>query len=301
MSRCIMTHPTIETAAVLGAGAMGAGIAQVAAQAGIRTVLYDIQEAFARAGMERITAMLDKGVARGKMEASRREEVLALLEPSWDLEEAVKGADLVIEAAPEKLELKQDIFRRVAAVVDGECLIATNTSSLSVTDLGSVVDAPDRFLGLHFFNPPPLMSLLEVVRGSETSDRTLQRALELAQRMGKSPIVVADAPGFASSRLGVTLGLEAIRMVEEGVASPADIDTAMELGYRHPMGPLKLTDLVGLDVRLHIAEYLAEKLDDTRFQAPELMRRMVEAGEVGKKAGKGFYDWADGTPKPRQS
>ncbi|MHC4824760.1 MAG: 3-hydroxyacyl-CoA dehydrogenase family protein [Planctomycetota bacterium] len=296
-----MTHPTIETAAVLGAGAMGAGIAQVAAQAGIRTVLYDIQEAFARAGMERITAMLDKGVARGKMEASRREEVLALLEPSWDLEEAVKGADLVIEAAPEKLELKQDIFRRVAAVVDGECLIATNTSSLSVTDLGSVVDAPDRFLGLHFFNPPPLMSLLEVVRGSETSDRTLQRALELAQRMGKSPIVVADAPGFASSRLGVTLGLEAIRMVEEGVASPADIDTAMELGYRHPMGPLKLTDLVGLDVRLHIAEYLAEKLDDTRFQAPELMRRMVEAGEVGKKAGKGFYDWADGTPKPRQS
>ncbi|MHC4380136.1 MAG: 3-hydroxyacyl-CoA dehydrogenase family protein, partial [Planctomycetota bacterium] len=181
-----MTHPTIETAAVLGAGAMGAGIAQVAAQAGIRTVLYDIQEAFARAGMERITAMLDKGVARGKMEASRREEVLALLEPSWDLEEAVKGADLVIEAAPEKLELKQDIFRRVAAVVDGECLIATNTSSLSVTDLGSVVDAPDRFLGLHFFNPPPLMSLLEVVRGSETSDRTLQGDLELAQRMGKS-------------------------------------------------------------------------------------------------------------------
>lgn len=278
---------------------MGAGIAQVAAQAGIRTRLFDIEESFARKGMERITAMLDKGVAKGKMEASKRDEVLSLLEPCWDLEEAVAGADLVIEAAPEKLDLKQDIFKRVAAVVDEQCLIATNTSSLSVTELGSVVNASERFLGLHFFNPPPLMKLLEVVRGANTSDATVARALELAERMGKSPIVVADAPGFASSRLGVALGLEAIRMVEEGVASPADIDTAMELGYRHPMGPLKLTDLVGLDVRLHISEYLADKLDDTRFKAPELMRKMVEAGEVGKKVGKGFYDWSDGTPKPR--
>lgn len=299
MSGCIMTNPSIKTAAILGAGAMGAGIAQVAAQAGIRTRLFDIEESFARAGMERITAMLDKGVAKGKMEASKREEVLGLLKPCWDLEEAVAGVDLVIEAAPEKLDLKQDIFRRVAAVVDEQCLIATNTSSLSVTELSSVVNASERFLGLHFFNPPPLMKLLEVVRGAETSEATVARALELAERMGKSPIVVADAPGFASSRLGVALGLEAIRMVEEGVASPADIDTAMELGYRHPMGPLKLTDLVGLDVRLHISEYLADKLDDVRFKAPELMRRMVEAGDVGKKAGKGFYDWSDGTPKPR--
>ncbi|MGB0953561.1 MAG: 3-hydroxyacyl-CoA dehydrogenase family protein [Planctomycetota bacterium] len=294
-----MTNPSIKTAAILGAGAMGAGIAQVAAQAGIRTRLFDIEESFARKGMERITAMLDKGVAKGKMEASKRDEVLSLLEPSWNLEEAVAGVDLVIEAAPEKLDLKQDIFKRVAAVVDEQCLIATNTSSLSVTELGSVVNASERFLGLHFFNPPPLMKLLEVVRGADTSEATVERALELAERMGKSPIVVADAPGFASSRLGVALGLEAIRMVEEGVASPADIDTAMELGYRHPMGPLKLTDLVGLDVRLHISEYLADNLDDTRFKAPELMRKMVEAGEVGKKVGKGFYDWSDGTPKPR--
>ena len=278
---------------------MGAGIAQVAAQAGIRTRLFDIEESFARKGMDRITAMLEKGVAKGKMEVSKRDEVLSLLEPCWNLEEAVAGVDLVIEAAPEKLDLKQDIFRRVAAVVDEQCLIATNTSSLSVTELGIVVHASERFLGLHFFNPPPLMKLLEVVRGADTSEATVERALELAERMGKSPIVVADAPGFASSRLGVALGLEAIRMVEEGVASPAAIDTAMELGYRHPMGPLKLTDLVGLDVRLHISEYLADKLDDTRFKAPELMRKMVEAGEVGKKVGKGFYDWSDGTPKPR--
>lgn len=288
---------SIQTAAVLGAGAMGAGIAQVAAQAGIRTRLYDIEESFARGGMAKIEAMLEKGVQKEKMTAERKLEVLELLEPVWDLECAVEGVDLVIEAAPEKLDLKQDIFKRVAAVVSAETLIATNTSSLSVTKLAKVVPNPDRFLGLHFFNPPPLMKLLEVVHGAETSAGTLQRALELSERMGKSPIVVKDAPGFASSRLGVTLGLEAIRMVEEGVASAADIDTAMELGYRHPMGPLKLTDMIGLDVRLHISEYLAETLDDVRFKAPNLMRQMVSDGHLGRKSGRGFYDWSSGQPE----
>ncbi|MFK5955094.1 MAG: 3-hydroxyacyl-CoA dehydrogenase family protein [Planctomycetota bacterium] len=289
---------TIQSAAVLGAGAMGAGIAQVAAQAGIRTRLFDIEESFARGGMQRIEAMLEKGVAKGKMTAQRKDEVLALLEPVWDLEAAVDGVDLVIEAAPEKLGLKQDIFTRVAAVVDANAIIATNTSSLSVTELASVVSNPERFLGLHFFNPPPLMKLLEVVKGELTSEQTVARALDLSERMGKSPIVVKDAPGFASSRLGVTLGLEAIRMVEEGVASAVDIDTAMELGYRHPMGPLKLTDMIGLDVRLHISEYLAETLDDVRFKAPALMRKMVADGHLGRKSGRGFYDWTDGQPKP---
>lgn len=289
---------SIQTAAVLGAGAMGAGIAQVAAQAGIRTRLYDIEESFARAGMAKIEAMLEKGVQKGKVTAERKAEVLALLEPVWDLECAVSGVDLVIEAAPEKLGLKQDIFKRVAAVVSADAMIATNTSSLSVTELATVVPNPERFLGLHFFNPPPLMKLLEVVRGEKTSQQTLDRALELSERMGKSPIVVKDAPGFASSRLGVTLGLEAIRMVEEGVASAADIDTAMELGYRHPMGPLKLTDMIGLDVRLHISEYLAETLDDVRFKAPDLMRQMVADGHLGRKSGRGFYNWSSGKPEP---
>lgn len=289
---------TIQTAAVLGAGAMGAGIAQVAAQAGIQTRLYDIEESFARGGMAKIEAMLAKGVSKGKMTEERKAEVLALLEPVWDLEDAVRGADLVIEAAPEKLSLKQNIFTRVSAVASAHAMIATNTSSLSVSELASVVENPSRFIGLHFFNPPPLMKLLEVVRGELTSQVTVDRALELSERMGKSPIVVKDAPGFASSRLGVTLGLEAIRMVEEGVASAADIDTAMELGYRHPMGPLKLTDMIGLDVRLHISEYLAETLDDVRFKAPELMRQMVADGHLGRKSGRGFYDWSDGQPKP---
>ncbi|MDA0666427.1 MAG: 3-hydroxyacyl-CoA dehydrogenase family protein [Planctomycetota bacterium] len=289
---------TIQTAAVLGAGAMGAGIAQVAAQAGIRTRLYDIEESLARDGMAKIEAMLEKGVQKGKVTAERKAEVLALLEPVWNLECAVSGVDLVIEAAPEKLSLKQDIFKRVAAIVSPEALIATNTSSLSVTELATVVPNPERFLGLHFFNPPPLMKLLEVVRGEKTSKQVLERALELSERMGKSPIVVKDAPGFASSRLGVTLGLEAIRMVEEGVASAADIDTAMELGYRHPMGPLKLTDMIGLDVRLHISEYLAETLDDVRFKAPALMRQMVAEGHLGRKSGRGFYDWSSGHPEP---
>lgn len=289
---------TIQTAAVLGAGAMGAGIAQVAAQAGIRTRLYDIEESFARGGLAKIEAMLEKGVQKGKVTAERKAEVLALLEPVWDLECAVSGVDLVIEAAPEKLSLKQDIFKRVAAVVSPHAMIATNTSSLSVTELATVVPNPERFLGLHFFNPPPLMKLLEVVYGEKTSKQTLDRALELSERMGKSPIVVKDAPGFASSRLGVTLGLEAIRMVEEGVASAADIDTAMELGYRHPMGPLKLTDMIGLDVRLDISEYLAETLNDVRFKAPSLMRQMVADGHLGRKSGRGFYDWSSGQPKP---
>jgi len=289
---------TIQTAAVLGAGAMGAGIAQVTAQAGIQTRLFDINEAFARGGMEKIEAMLAKGVSKGKMTEERKAEVLALLEPVWNLEDAVRGADLVIEAAPEKLSLKQDIFKRVSAVVSADAMIATNTSSLSVSELASVVENPSRFIGLHFFNPPPLMKLLEVVRGDQTSQATVNRALELSERMGKSPIVVKDAPGFASSRLGVTLGLEAIRMVEEGVASAADIDTAMELGYRHPMGPLKLTDMIGLDVRLHISEYLAETLDSVRFKAPDLMRQMVADGHLGRKSGRGFYDWSDGQPKP---
>lgn len=289
---------TIQSAAVLGAGAMGAGIAQVAAQAGIQTRLYDIEESFARAGMAKIEAMLEKGVQKGKVTVARKAEVLALLEPVWDLECAVSGVDLVIEAAPEKLDLKQDIFKRVAAIVSADTMIATNTSSLSVTEIATVVPNPERFLGLHFFNPPPLMKLLEVVHGEKTSQQTLDRALELSERMGKSPIVVKDAPGFASSRLGVTLGLEAIRMVEEGVASAADIDTAMELGYRHPMGPLKLTDMIGLDVRLHISEYLAETLDDVRFKAPALMRQMVADGHLGRKSGRGFYDWSSGQPLP---
>jgi len=288
-----MNHE-IKTAAVLGAGAMGAGIAQVAAQAGIHTRLFDIKEEYALAGFEKIAAMLVRGVSRGKVSVEQRAAVLAQLQPCWDLEIALEGVDLVIEAVPERLDLKLDLFAQVSALVKAETLIATNTSSISISKLAQAVQNPARFLGLHFFNPPPLMPLLEVVHGVETSQKTLAAALALSARLGKEAIVVRDSPGSASSRLGVAIGLEAIRMLEEGVASAADIDKAMELGYRFPMGPLKLTDLIGIDVRLDIATYLDANLPGDRFQIPELMRTMVAEGKHGKKTGQGFYTWVDG-------
>ncbi len=235
--------------------------------------------------------MLAKGIERGKVSAEQRDAVLGRISTTSDLTGACTGADAVIEAAPEKLDLKCRIFTEVAAAVSDDCLLATNTSSLSVSKLAASIPQPQRFVGLHFFNPPPLMKLLEIVRADVTSDACIELARAFAGRLGKDPIVVRDAPGFASSRLGIALGLEAMRMVEEGVASPADIDKAMELGYRHPMGPLKLTDLVGLDVRLSIAEYLAAELDERRFDPPALLRQMVADGKLGKKTGEGFYSW----------
>ncbi len=287
----------MQKVAVLGAGAMGSGIAQVFAQAGFATCLFDLNESLVQKGRANIEAMLSKGVARGKLAAEEKEAALARLSLAWELEKAVVGVDCVVEAVPEQLALKQSLFQQVSALVSESTLLATNTSSLSIAELAQAVPAPQRFLGLHFFNPPPLMQLLEVVRGPQTTDEVVEHALALAQRLGKTPIVVRDAPGFASSRLGLALGLEAIRMVEEGVASPADIDTAMVLGYRHPMGPLQLTDLIGLDVRLHISEYLAATLDEKRFAPPALLRQMVAEGKLGKKSGQGFYRWTDGKIK----
>ncbi|MGI9625221.1 MAG: 3-hydroxyacyl-CoA dehydrogenase family protein, partial [Longimicrobiales bacterium] len=200
--------------------------------------------------------------------------------------------DLVIEAIPEVMDLKTKLFNDISGFVSDDAILATNTSSLSVTELSEAVTGPSRFLGLHFFNPVHIMSLVEVVRGRDTSEETLDRSLAWVRRLAKEPIVVRDSPGFASSRLGIALGLEAIRMVEAEVASPEDIDKAMELGYRHPMGPLRLTDLVGLDVRLGIAEYLHRTLGSEAFRPPGLLERMVEEGKLGKKSGQGFYDWS---------
>ena len=287
----------LTTAAVLGAGTMGAGIAQACAQAGLATRLHDVTEELAAAGRGRVEAMLGKGVEKGKVSPEERDATLGLLTTTTDVALAVRGAEIVIEAAPERLELKRGIFARVAELVSPACVLATNTSSLSITSIADGLPAPGRIVGMHFFNPVPLMRLLEVVRGDMTDDSVVALAVGLGRRLGKEPIVVRDRPGFASSRLGLALGLEAIRMVEEGVASAADIDKAMELGYRHPMGPLKLTDLVGLDVRLAIAEYLAEKLDSRRFAPPDLLRRMVAEGHVGQKSGRGFYRWVDGNPE----
>jgi 3-hydroxybutyryl-CoA dehydrogenase len=280
--------------AVLGAGTMGHGIAQVAAMAGHRVRLQDPSAEALERGLARIRGNLDKGVELGKVEAGTRDEALARLSPASSLAEAVDGADVVIEAAPERLDVKQTLFREVEGAAPREALLATNTSSLSIDSVAGGLGAPERFLGLHFFNPVHIMKLVEVVHGSRTSAQARERGVAFARGLGKEPIVVKDSPGFASSRLGVALGLEAIRMVEEGVASPEDIDTAMTLGYRHPMGPLRLTDLVGLDVRLGIAEYLSGALEGgERFGPPALLRRMVAEGKLGQKSGEGFYRWDD--------
>jgi 3-hydroxybutyryl-CoA dehydrogenase len=282
----------IERVAVLGAGTMGHGIAQVAAAAGCSVALQDIDEAAVEAGLERIRGNLEKGIAREKVTEEERDTVLGNLDGHTSLEAAVEGADLVVEAAPESLELKTEIFGRVEAAAPDGAMLATNTSSISIARIAGALADPGRFLGLHFFNPVHIMKLVEVVWGPGTRDEIREAGAAFARRLGKEPVVVRDAPGFASSRLGIVLGMEAIRMVEEEVATPRDIDTAMELGYRHPMGPLKLTDLVGLDVRLGIAEYLHEELASEAFRPPELLRRMVAEGKLGKKSGQGFYDWS---------
>ena len=281
----------IRSVAVLGAGTMGHGIAHVCAAAGLDTRLFDIDyEALERA-QARIAANLDRGVDLGKVEPVQRDETLDRLTLEADIEAAVGGTQIVVEAAPERLELKRELLGRAAAGVAADCLLASNTSSLSITAIAETLPGPERVIGIHFFNPVHIMSLVEVVRGDRSAERVVEQARSFAARLGKEPIVVRDSPGFASSRLGLVLGLEAIRMVQEDVASPADIDRAMELGYRHPMGPLRLTDLVGLDVRLEIARYLSRELGDDRFRPPELLERMVEEGKLGKKSGEGFYRW----------
>ena len=275
---------------MLGAGTMGHGIAQVAAAVGYRVVLRDVSEEVLGRALTSIRANLDKGIERGKVTEEERDVVLRNVAMTTDLAET-RGAELYVEAAPERLELKRAILHEVEGSAEGDFIFATNTSSLSITEIAAEAARPERVVGMHFFNPVHVMRLLEIVVGERTAPEVVETARAVGRRMRKEPITVKDVPGFASSRLGVALGLEAMRMLEEGVASAKDIDTAMELGYNHPMGPLKLTDLVGLDVRLSIADYLREKLGTERFRAPDLLRRMVEEGKLGKKTGEGFYKW----------
>ncbi|UCF39814.1 MAG: 3-hydroxyacyl-CoA dehydrogenase family protein [Gemmatimonadota bacterium] len=276
---------------VIGAGAMGHGVAHVGALGGYDVTLTDARPETLEVARERIASNLEGGVRRGKLSAEQSEAALARVALERDVDAATRGADLVIEAIVEDLAVKRALFTRLDALVAPDAVLATNTSSLSVARIADATSHPERVLGMHFFNPVHIMKLVELVVHPGTSPAALDLAREAAHRMGKDPIVVRDSPGFASSRLGVAVGLEAMRMVEEEVASPADIDKAMRLGYGHPMGPLELSDLVGLDVRLAIADYLHQELGDVRFAAPAILRRKVEAGELGKKTGKGFYEW----------
>jgi len=283
----------LKTIGVLGAGTMGRGIAHVSALAGCEVRLFDVSgETLARA-LSAIQTNLDKGVARGKVEAKDAEAAVRRITGVDSIAAASTHADLVVEAVPEKLELKQALFAEVESHAPAAAVLGTNTSSLSVAKIASAVADPGRVLGLHFFNPVHIMKLLEIIVHDGTRPEVLDACRAYGAAIGKQCITVNDFPGFATSRLGVCLGMEAIRMVEQGVASPEDIDTAMVLGYRHPIGPLKLTDLVGLDVRMHIGEYLAEELGNAAFQPPDLMREMVANGKLGKKSGQGFYDWSE--------
>lgn len=275
---------------VLGAGTMGNGIAQVCAQAGYRVVMRDVNEAAIAKGMAGIASSLDRMVQKGKLDAAGREKVIASIRTTTELVDAATNADIVIEAIPEKMELKLETFRVLDANTKPHALLTTNTSSLSITDIASVVSDPSRVIGLHFFNPVPVMELIEMVRGKETSEATIERSRAFAASLNKKSILVKDVPGFATSRLGVALGAEAIRMLADGVASAEDIDLAMELGYKHPMGPLKLTDFVGLDVRLAILEHLT-RVVGPQFTPPELLRKMVAEGKLGRKSGQGFYKY----------
>jgi 3-hydroxybutyryl-CoA dehydrogenase len=284
--------PEASTATIIGAGTMGHGIAHVCATAGLETRLFDVSAELVDAGLTKIRANLDAGVAKGKVSAEARDAALGRLTGATLLEEACAGSDVVIEAVPEKLDLKAEVLGRAAQAAGPGALYATNTSSLSVGDLAARLPHPERVIGMHFFNPVHLMKLLEIVAAPATSLETLEQARRLGARLGKECIVVRDSPGFATSRLGLVIGLEAIRMVEEGVASAEDIDKAMVLGYGFPVGPLKLTDMVGLDVRLMIAEYLSGALaQGAHFRPPQLLRDMVRAGKLGKKSGQGFYPW----------
>ena len=285
----------ISSVAVIGAGTMGAGIAQVCAQAGWRTNLYDAFPEGLERGMNTIDAFWDKGIARGKTTAEQKATWAANLHAVSDMHEAVKDADLVIEAVPEIPDLKHKIFADLGAMTKDDCILGTNTSSLSIADIAAASGRPEKVIGMHFFNPVPIMKLLELIKHDSCSEETIQAATAAGEAMGKTTILVKDVPGFATSRLGEVLGNEAIRMLADGVASAKDIDTAMVLRYKHPMGPLALTDLVGLDVRRDILLNLKKSFNDDSYTPHPLLEKLIAEGRLGKKSGKGIYDWSSGS------
>jgi 3-hydroxybutyryl-CoA dehydrogenase len=272
---------------------MGSGIAHAFLVEGCHVVVIEADDRAADAARTSVRANLERSAARGTLkdgsDAAAIERAMARLASGTD-DAALRGAGLVIEAVPEDLSLKRAVIERAAAATGHDAILASNTSSISIDALSRDVPVPGRFLGMHFFNPVPASLLVEIVTGTRTTDSTAESARGWARAIGKTPVTVRDSPGFASSRLGVALGLEAIRMIEEGVASAEDIDAAMTLGYKHPVGPLRLTDMVGLDVRLAIAEYLSAELGE-RFAPPTLLREKVAAGQLGQKSGQGFYNW----------
>jgi len=281
----------VRTVAVIGAGTMGSGIAQICAQSGWETRLFDVFPESLQKGMNNINLFWNKGIEKRKTTLEDKKNWSKNLKGYNDLSEAVEGADLVIEAIPEIMELKKDLFIQLEKIAPKHAILATNTSSIPISIIANVTKCPERVIGMHFFNPVPIMKLLELVKHENCSEETIAAAQSIGQIMGKQTILVKDVPGFATSRLGVVLGNEAIRMLAEGVASASDIDTAMKLGYKHPMGPLELSDLVGLDVRRDILKGLADSFGDDSYLPHRLLDSLVSEGSLGKKTNRGIYNW----------
>ncbi|MEK3937122.1 3-hydroxyacyl-CoA dehydrogenase family protein [Sporosarcina sp. FSL W7-1349] len=282
---------TIQTIGVVGAGSMGSGIANLAALNGFNVILRDIEDRFLDNGMKRIAGFMQKSVERGKMTEDEKEATLGRIRTTTNMED-FKDADLVIEAVIENMDLKKEVFQQLDEITRDEVILATNTSSMSITEIAAVTKRPDRVAGLHFFNPAQLMKLVEIVRGYNTSDETVEQLKAVAEQLKKEHVVVnKDTPGFIVNRVMIPHFIEAIRLLEEGVASAEDIDKAVKFGLNYPMGPFELQDYAGVDIGYFVMEYFQKEFDDTRFAPPLLMKQMMRAGRVGKKAGAGFYDY----------
>ncbi|MFZ0334516.1 MAG: 3-hydroxyacyl-CoA dehydrogenase NAD-binding domain-containing protein [Candidatus Acidiferrales bacterium] len=284
----------IKTIAVVGAGTMGRGIAYCSALAGYRTILEDVSESVLEQGLEYIRHALEEGISRGKVTEEQKKTALASIVTSRSVQDACREADLIIEAVPEEMETKLEIFAVLDKFAKPGAVFASNTSSLSITEMAAITFHPQNCIGMHFFNPVQKMKLLEIVRGLETSEATLSACVEVGRRMGKEVVVVRESPGFVTSRINAMIGNEAFYMLQEGVATAADIDKALKLGLNHPMGPFELVDLVGLDVRLSILQHLHRTLGE-KYRPCPLLDQYVKAGRLGKKSGRGVYDYKDAT------
>jgi len=286
----------VNTIGVIGAGTMGRGIAYAAAFGGYRTVLEDVSPSMLEQGIDYVRQALDEGVSRSKVTSDQRDKAVANLVGAHSVEDACREGDLLIEAVPEEMELKLEIFTIFDKFAKPNAILASNTSSLSITEMAAITFRAEHCIGMHFFNPVPKMKLLEVVRALETSDETVQACTEVGRRMGKDVVVVRESPGFITSRINAMIGNEAFYMLQEGIASAADIDKAMKLGLNHPMGPFELVDLVGLDVRLSILEYLHKTLGE-KYRPCPLLAQYVKAGRLGRKSGRGVYEYAAASEK----